>query len=161
MQLQPVCPVKPCLAMKQIPNDLFFAWVESKIAEGRLVRFRLKGHSMFPLLRNERDEVVLYPCTEAELKPMDVVLFRYQGKHVLHRIIRREGTKLLIQGDGSFVAKETCTVADVIGKVRSVVRPSGKELSVDDWQWRFPSWVWRRMGVLRNPLLRVLRRVLR
>ena len=157
MQPQPLCPVKPCLAMKQIPNNLFFAWVESEIAEGRSVRFRLKGHSMFPLLRNERDEVVLYPCTEAELKPMDVVLFRHQGRHVLHRIIRREGDRLLIQGDGSFVAKEECTVADVIGKVRSVVRPSGKELSVDDWQWRFPSFVWQHMGIFRTPLLRVLR----
>ena len=159
MQPPPVCPVKPFLAMKQIPNNLFFAWVESEIAEGRSVRFRLKGHSMFPLLRNERDEVVLHPCTEAELQPMDVVLFRHQGRHVLHRILRREGDRLLIQGDGSFVARETCTVGDVIGKVRSVVRPSGKELSVDHWRWRFPSFVWQHLGVLRNPLLRVLRRL--
>ena len=103
--------------MKQIPNNLFFAWVESEIAEGRSVRFRLKGHSMFPLLRNERDEVVLHPCTDAELQTMDAVLFRHQGRHVLHRILRREGDRLLIQGDGSFVARETCTVGDVIGKV--------------------------------------------
>ena len=41
--------------MKCIPNDVFFAWVESEIAEGHSVRFRLKGQSMFPLLRNERD----------------------------------------------------------------------------------------------------------
>lgn len=59
--------------MKCIPNDVFFAWVESEIAEGHSVRFRLKGQSMFPLLRNERDEVVLYPCHENELRPMDVV----------------------------------------------------------------------------------------
>ena len=92
--------------MKQIPNELFFAWIEKEIAEGRSVQFRLKGYSMFPLLRNECDEVVLTPCQENELRPMDVVLFRYQGKHVLHRIIRREGSKLYIQGDGSFVAKK-------------------------------------------------------
>ena len=33
--------------MKCIPNDVFFAWVESEIAEGHSVRFRLKGQSMF------------------------------------------------------------------------------------------------------------------
>ena len=66
--------------MKQIPNELFFTWVETEIAEGNSVRFRLKGQSMFPLLRNERDEVVIYPCVADELQPMDVVLFRYQGK---------------------------------------------------------------------------------
>ena len=142
--------------MKQIPNELFFAWIEKEIAEGRSVQFRLKGYSMFPLLRNERDEVVLSPCQENELRPMDVVLFRYQGKHVLHRIIRREGSKLYIQGDGSFVAKEECLTSDVVGKVCIVVRPSGKHIDVNSWQWRLPSTMWRRTGIFRKLLLRIL-----
>ena len=58
--------------MRKIPNELFFSRVEAEIAGGRPVRFRLKGWSMFPLLRDGRDEVVLYPCTEDELQPMDV-----------------------------------------------------------------------------------------
>lgn len=142
--------------MKQIPNELFFAWIEKEIAEGRSVQFRLKGYSMFPLLRNEREEVVLSPCQENELRPMDVVLFRYQGKHVLHRIIRREGSKLYIQGDGSFVAKEECLTSDVVGKVCIVVRPSGKHIDVNSWQWRLPSTMWRRTGIFRKLLLRIL-----
>ena len=147
--------------MKQIPNELFFAWIEKEIAEGRSVQFRLKGFSMFPLLRNERDEVVLSPCQENELRPMDVVLFRYQGKHVLHRIIRREGSKLYIQGDGSFVAKEECLTSDVVGKVCIVVRPSGKHIDVNSWQWRLPSTMWRRTGIFRKLFLRVLLHIAR
>ena len=143
--------------MRKIPNELFFSRVEAEIAGGRPVRFRLKGWSMFPLLRDGRDEVVLYPCTEDELQTMDVVLFRYNGRHVLHRIIRREGTRLYIRGDGSFVAREQCTVADVVGKVRFVIRPSGKVLSVSSWRWRLPGMLWSRMGIFRNPLLRILR----
>ena len=147
--------------MKQIPNELFFAWIEKEIAEGRSVQFRLKGYSMFPLLRNEREEVVLSPCQENELRPMDVVLFRYQGKHVLHRIIRREGSKLYIQGDGSFVAKEECLTSDVVGKVCIVVRPSGKHIDVNSWQWRLPSTMWRRTGIFRKLFLRVLLHIAR
>lgn len=45
--------------MKIVANDTFFAWVEAEIAAGRPVRFRLKGNSMFPLLRNGKDVVVL------------------------------------------------------------------------------------------------------
>ena len=146
--------------MKQIPNEVFFAWVESEIAEGHSVRFRLKGFSMFPLIRDGKDEVVLCPCSEEELSPMDVVLFRYQGKHLLHRIIRREGKYLFIQGDGSFVAKEKCTVDDVIGKVQAIVRPSGKVLSVHAWQWRFPSYLWKKTGMFKSPLLRIFRRLM-
>lgn len=145
--------------MRTIPNELFFSHVEAEIAEGRPVRFRLKGWSMFPLLRNGRDEVVLYPCTEEELQPMDVVLFRYNGGHVLHRVIRREGARLHLRGDGSFVAREQCTVADVVGKVRFVIRPSGKTLSVNGWQWRLPSLLWSKARPFRIPLLKVLRRL--
>lgn len=147
--------------MRQIPNEVFFAWVESEIAGGHSVRFRLKGQSMFPLLRNERDEVVLYPCSAEELRPMDVVLFRYQGRHVLHRVLRREGERLFLRGDGSYVAREECTVVDVVGKVREIVRPSRKVVSVNDWQWRLPSRLWCGLGVFRNPCLRVLHRLIR
>ena len=156
MLQRPNCPVKPYLAMKQIPNDLFFAWVETEIAQGRTVQFRLKGVSMFPLIRGGKDDVVLRPCSAEELRPMDVVLFKYKGKHLLHRIIRREGDRLLIQGDGSYVAQEQCSVDAVIGKVQAIVRPSGKAVSVESWQWRLPSFVWRKLGVLRNPFLRIL-----
>lgn len=145
--------------MKRIPNDVFFAWVESEIAEGRSVRFRLKGQSMFPLLRNERDEVVLYPCREDELQPMDVVLFRFQGRHVLHRILRREGNRLFLRGDGSYVAKEQCATADVVGKVHEVIRPSGKVVPVDAWLWRMASQLWCGLGIFRNPCLRVLHKL--
>lgn len=141
--------------MKTIANDTFFAWVEAELAEGRPVRFRLKGNSMFPLLRNGKDTVILEKCNLDSLKPMDVVLFRYKGNHVLHRILRRENNQLLIQGDGSFVAKEQCTVDDVVGKVVQVCRPSGKVLSVDSWQWRLPSRLWRLSNPLRVFLLRL------
>ena len=47
--------------MKQIPNDQFFSWIETEIATGHSVQFRLKGYSMFPLLRNKQDKVILYP----------------------------------------------------------------------------------------------------
>ena len=141
--------------MKTIPNDTFFACVEAELAEGRPVRFRLKGNSMFPLLRNGKDVVVLEKCSFESLKPMDVVLFRYRGKHVLHRIIRREGECLLIQGDGSIVAKEECKVDDVVGKVVQICRSSGKVLSVDSWQWTIPSRMWHGLGFLRNWILRM------
>ncbi len=143
--------------MKVIPNESYFAWVEEEIAQGRPVQFRLKGVSMFPLMRNGKDEVVLYPCKGEELKPMDVVLFRYRGKHLLHRIIRREGDCLYIQGDGSYVAKESCNVADVVGKMHSVIRPGGRRVSVESRSWRIQSLLWQKIGAFRPYLLRVLR----
>lgn len=142
--------------MKQIPNDLFFNWVEGEIAQGRSVQFLLKGVSMYPLIRGGKDKIVLSPCSPGELRPMDVVLFRYRGQHLLHRIIRRDGDLLTIKGDGSYVAMEVCNVFDVIGRVQAVIRPSGKEIPVVSWKWKLPSFIWNKMGILRNPILKIL-----
>jgi hypothetical protein len=46
---------------KQIANDLFFASAEEFLREGRSVELRVKGFSMRPFVRNERDVVVLSP----------------------------------------------------------------------------------------------------
>ena len=62
--------------MKRIANECFFAWVESEIKSGRSVKFRVKGNSMMPLLRNGKDEVVVGPYDKEELKLFDVILFR-------------------------------------------------------------------------------------
>lgn len=142
--------------MKQIPNEIFFNWVEQEIKAGRTVRFRLKGHSMFPLLRNDKDEIILGPFLKEELRQMDVVLFKYKGKHLLHRILKREGNQLYIQGDGSFVGKEECTTDDVVGKVCAIVRNSNRITYVENWQWKLPSFIWKNTGIFRTFLLRIL-----
>ena len=141
--------------MKKVSNDVLFAWVEEEIAQGKPVRFRLKGNSMFPLLRNMKDSVILEKCSMHDLKPMDVVLFRYRGTHVLHRIIQRTGDDLLIQGDGSIVAMEQCTVNDVVGKVTGICRSSGKIISVENWKWKLSSRLWLTSNSMRKFLLRV------
>ena len=147
--------------MKSIPNDIFFTWIESDILDGKSVQFMVKGNSMIPLLRNGRDKVMLSPCRKDELKPMDVILFKYREKYVLHRIIKREGKHLYIQGDGAFVAKEECSLDDVVGKVEAIIRPSGKMISVNSWKWRFPSVLWRKVGgVYRTYLLKFFYRIM-
>ena len=135
---------------------LYEAYFRSRYA----VILRLKGNSMFPLLRNGKDVVVLEKCPAESLQPMDVVLFRYRGKHVLHRIILRNGNDLLIQGDGSIVAKEQCTINDVVGKVPGICRPSGKILSVESWKWTLPSRLWRISNPLRVFMLKVAHRLI-
>ena len=135
---------------------LYEAYFRSRYA----VILRLKGNSMYPLLRNGKDVVVLGKCPAESLQPMDVVLFRYRGKHVLHRIILRNGNDLLIQGDGSIVAKEQCTINDVVGKVTGICRPSGKILSVESWKWTLPSRLWRISNPLRVFMLKVAHRLI-
>ena len=107
----------------RLGNDLFFAEIERLLGEGSEVRFRIHGFSMRPLLRNGRDTVVVAPRGEEPLRVLDIVLFRYRGRHVLHRIVRIEGDRLTLAGDGNYRIREQCSAADVAGVVRRVVRP--------------------------------------
>ena len=58
--------------MKQLPNEAFFEWVEEELSQDRPVTFRVRGSSMFPLLKDGKDSVMLYPCVGEELRVMDV-----------------------------------------------------------------------------------------
>ncbi len=81
----------------------------------------VKGISMQPLLRDGRDELGLLPCNPATLEKGDVVLFRYRGRHVLHRIIRMDGDRMTLRGDNAY-AEEHCRTKDIVGKVDKVYR---------------------------------------
>ena len=50
-----------------LTNRLFFEQVEAMLAEGHEVQIRMKGHSMRPLLRNERDIAVPVSYTHLTL----------------------------------------------------------------------------------------------
>ena len=144
--------------MKTLANDIFFAQVESEIAAGRNVRFRVKGNSMYPLLRDSKDEVTLSPlnCTP---KVNDIVLFRYRGKHILHRIISIEGDTYTIQGDGIYISCEKCTRKDIIGVVTQIHKKNGLEINTSWGLFRFNSWCWYKLFFMRRFILAVLRRI--
>lgn len=143
--------------MITIPNDIFFSMIEKEISKGHSVRLRVKGHSMYPLLRDRKDEVILNPCTCDELEVMDIILFKYNGNYVLHRIMKMDTSQLYLRGDGAFKASEQCCKTDAIAKVSAIIRPDGKVISVKDWRWKLPSQLWKQTGILRGPLLRIMR----
>lgn len=129
--------------MIQLSNQLFFAQVEEMLRKGQEVQLRVKGYSMRPLLRNERDVVVLAPWRhDEELQCGDIVLFRYRGRHVLHRIVHIDATQLTLAGDGNYRIQEHCLPQDVVGIARRVIRPDGREIACDSPQWRRMSHAW-------------------
>ena len=144
--------------MKTLSNDIFFAQVESEIAAGRSVRFKVKGHSMYPLLRNGKDEVTLSPLEKVPAVN-DIVLFRYRGKHILHRIISIEGDTYTIQGDGIYLSCEFCTREEIIGVVTHIHKNGKVTIMTTSKRSKFYIFCWRRLLFCRRYLLAVLRRI--
>lgn len=62
------------------------------------VKITVKGNSMFPLFKSERDCVRLTACDR--VRKYDIVLYRREnGQYVLHRVVKIEGGKYGISGD--------------------------------------------------------------
>ncbi|MDR0907717.1 MAG: S24/S26 family peptidase [Rikenellaceae bacterium] len=137
--------------MKKIPNNIFFDEVTRLIEQGEAVTITVRGTSMTPFLRDGRDKVILTPFEDADLARGAVVLFRHKERHILHRIIRRRGNSLEIQGDALFTT-ETATVTDVVAVVKEIVRPSGRVIRNGSVCWRY-MWV---ISARRNGLRKLL-----
>lgn len=132
--------------------------------DGKLV-YRTKGVSMEPMLRQNRDLVILR-VPASRLRRYDVALYKCGSDYVLHRVIRAEKDCYLIRGDNTY-ALERVEDAAVIGVLTGFQR-RGREHSVTDpgymayvrlWDGLYPlRALWARGRRLAGRALRRLRR---
>lgn len=139
------------MVSKVISNEILFPEVDEMLREGREVEFRPKGSSMLPFIRGDVDSVVLVRKDSVEAG--DIVLARVGSRYILHRVIRVEGEKITMMGDGNVRGTESCTAADVLGTVVQIVRPSGKARTPG--KGRF----WKALRPVRRYLLAIYRRI--
>ncbi|HBJ77177.1 MAG TPA: hypothetical protein DDY68_05195 [Porphyromonadaceae bacterium] len=146
--------------VKYVENELFFSQIKKSLQEGKKVRFEVRGYSMYPLLRNEGDEVLLKPFSATEgVKRGDIALFYFQDKYILHRVIGREGEQVFFRGDNVYDYREECGEEEIIGVVEEIYRrkksshpPTFALVSPRSLKWR----IWISM---RRALARVVHRV--
>ena len=62
--------------------------IEGKLEKGQKVTIPVKGISMLPFIRGERDLVELTAPDRSRLQRDDIVLFRTHGRWIMHRILR-------------------------------------------------------------------------
>ena len=144
----------------RLSNDIFFAEVEELLAEGKQVTILVRGNSMRPLLRDGRDKVVLRKANAEDIRKGAVMLFRYRGSHVMHRVRKIEGDVVIFEGDGNYQQQEVVTRKDIVAVVEAVVRPSGKRIECSSCRWRFLSFMWlSQMRIERRVILGIMRRL--
>ena len=139
-----------------VSNDEFFAEVEKMLAEGRRVTIPVKGFSMLPFIRGERDLVELVP--PYDLKVGDIVLF-YDRRYVMHRIVSIDGNKLTIRGDGVIKGTEHVTVDVVRAKAVAIYRNGRKRVDPYSRCQMFRLKIWNLLRPFRRVILAVYRRL--
>lgn len=152
-----------------IGNDVLFANVVALLLRGHSVTIPVKGVSMLPFIRGDRDNVVLEPveaCTpegsaRIRVNVGDIVLFRYAGRYILHRILEFDGERAVIQGDGVSRNKEICWRDDICGRVIQIIKADGTVIDPYSVAMRRKLAVWMRLRPFRRYILFIYKRIIR
>lgn len=121
--------------MKTLRNDEFFALARETLLEGKKVRIRVQGNSMLPFFRSNA-AIVLRAVRPDDIRWGSVVLAETpQGSFVVHRILRVDGNRITLMGDGNLIGRETVTRDKVYGAVDCGVFHRAKARL---WRWLLP-----------------------
>ena len=102
---------------------------ENLLARDGYLVYNTRGVSMEPMLRENRDLVIIQ-APVSRLQKYDVALYTRGKDHVLHRVIGVEPDHYLIRGDNTYAIEHVPDSA-VIGVLSSFVR-KGKEHAVTE-----------------------------
>lgn len=127
----------------KVSNEILMKYVCDNLAAGKFVTIRVRGNSMLPFLRDNKDCVTLKKVERNHcFTNGDIILFHYNGKYLLHRIIHQKKEKLYVRGDNRWTKEyEVITAQAVIGLVYSVNR-NGHYILCDRRLWRWCSKIW-------------------
>lgn len=153
-----------------VPNKLFFECLLEEFKTTSRVKLVVKGWSMFPFLRTEKDSVVLEKVGEEdEIELGGLYLFCLNGaNYILHRCVAlpkncasniSSDDYYIFRGDGNLKIVEKVLRNEIKAKVIKRITPLGKEWSCDSLSWKIASRLWPKSYLFRRLFLGVLRRI--
>ena len=99
------------------------------------------------------------PGAQGSIVPGDILLCEISPGHfVLHRLVRIDGERLTLMGDGNLRGVERCSRAHVIARAVRIIRPDGSSAVCCSPPELRKARLWRRLLPLRRILLAVWRR---
>lgn len=126
--------------------------IEALLADGQRVQFPPRGWSMYPLITDGRDQVIVDPVEGHRLCRGDVALYRRDnGILVLHRVWKVSSDGIWFVGDNQKTVEGPLQREQVLGVMTAVIR-KGKTVCSTDIRYRFLSRLWLTARPLR-PLL--------
>ncbi len=103
--------------------------VRAVLDEKGIYASTITGVSMRPLLKTDRDMVVIKKHTE-DLKKYDIALYFVKGKHILHRVLKVCENEYLIRGDNTFTVEHI--PKDAVLGVAAIINRNGKRIDLSD-----------------------------
>ncbi len=143
--------------------------IEQVLSSGGEFHLYPKGTSMLPLIKQNRDSVVLKRNTKMPAKKHDIAFYRRQnGQFVLHRVmnIEDDGTYTMC-GDNQTKLEYGIKREQIIGYVSAIHR-KGKPLKMENDGYLFYVSLWSKMPIrkfvfffrrVKNKIVRITKRI--
>lgn len=136
-----------------------FDKIEDAVQRGNFV-IHPHGVSMWPMIRNGTDSVVINPV-DGRLKKYDIPLYiDNRGRYVVHRIIKVTEKGYVICGDGLYEIEYDITDKNIIGVVTGFFRKE-KYISCDNKKYVRYVHFWVDNFYLRKPTIWSVRKIRR
>ena len=130
--------------------------IEKAVERGHFVA-RPHGVSMWPMIRNGIDTVLIEPVY-GRCEKNDIPLYKdRRGRYVIHRIIKVTDTGYVICGDGLYEKEYDITDKNIIGVVRGFFRKE-KFISCEDKGYKFYVKIWVGLIFMRKPIIWTVRK---
>ena len=124
---------------------------EEELEQNGTLVFPNKGTSMMPLLRQNRDLMVIEKRGPERLRKYDAVLYKRGESYVMHRILKVRDRDYWIVGDHCRVG-ESVRDEQILGVLKQVVR-DGRTIRTTDPGYRLYVHLWCDLFPLRCALL--------
>ena len=129
---------------------------EEELDKKGILVYTNKGNSMYPLIRQGKDVLIIKKCN-TRLKKMDVPLYkRESGQYVLHRIVKVNSNDYVIRGDNTYSNETGIRDDQILGVLSGVIR-EGKEISVNSFSYKLYSYFWYYTYYLRKLIIKIKR----
>lgn len=97
--------------------------LEKRIKDEGFLVSNIKGVSMLPFLKQNKDNVVITKV-DKPIEKYDIVLYKSKGNYVLHRVININGDDLIIKGDNT-ISSENVNIKQVLGILKAKYNNKG------------------------------------
>ena len=112
------------------------------------------GVSMWPMLRNRRDTIVVEPLAGRRLQRFEVPLYRRGDAYVLHRCIEVHPDSYTMLGDNCLEKERGIDEGRVIGVLAGFYR-GDRRIDMDGWAYRVYVRIWYALYPVRRLIKRL------
>jgi len=141
----------------KLSNEILLGSVVELINTGKHVKINISGSSMKPFL-HDGNTVLLGKISLVEIQIGDIILGRFNGNYVLHRVIRIGKDCVYLAGDNNLFQVERIESSDLYA-IALALYVSEEQVSLTSFYSRYRGLVWyylRPFRKLINKLFKVI-----